>query len=313
MAMLASPPGTVPCQVLDIPVRGGTLRAGSWGSGEAVALALHGLTLTHAEFALLGECLAEGPGAPIRLVAPDLRGRGGSAALPAPFGLAAHVADVAAVLEHLRCPPVVLVGHSWGAVVALAVAHRHPAMVRGLVLVDGGLPPPPGADSATATARASERVLARLDTSFPSVEAYLDTWRAQPGLGPYWNPHIERTFAYELAGAPPALRCGLKPDALLADLATTYAADSLAERAMIELAHRAVLVRSGRNMADEDHPQYSDAVAQAWLDRVPRLHDMFVAGENHYTILLGKPGATIVADRIRNELGQNELGQNERA
>jgi pimeloyl-ACP methyl ester carboxylesterase len=302
MTMLASPNVTVPYEMLDIPVRGGNLRLGSWGTGEVTVLAVHGLTLTHAEFHLLGECLANSPGDPLRLVAPDLRGRSGSAALPAPYGLEAHVEDVAAVLKHLHGAPVVLVGHSWGAVVALAVAHCHPALVRSLLLVDGGLPPPRGPASEQGAQRASERVLARLAKTFSSVEAYLDTWRGQAGLGLYWNEHIERTFTYELWGEPPELRCSLKAEAFLADMETTYAQDSLAERAMTGLAHRATLIRSARNMADEDHPQYSDAVARSWCGQIAGLRDHIAQGENHYTILLGESGTTVVADFIRGEL-----------
>ncbi len=304
MTLASSPVATASYEILDIPLRGGDLRLGSWGTGDVAVLAVHGLTLTHAEFHLLGECLASSPDGPLRLVAPDLRGRGGSAALPAPYGLETHVEDVAAVLRHLNCAPVVLVGHSWGAVVALAVAHCHPALVRSLLLVDGGLPPPTGPASEQGSQRASERVLARLASTFSSVETYLDTWRRQAGLGPYWNTHIERTFAYELTGEPPELRCSLKADAFLADLATTYRQNSLAERAMLGLAHRATLVRSARNMADEDHPQYSDAVARNWCEQVPALRDHIAQGENHYTILLGESGSTIIANVLREEIGR---------
>jgi pimeloyl-ACP methyl ester carboxylesterase len=302
MTTSTSPSETVPYEMLDVPLSGGKLCVGSWGTGEVAVLAVHGLTLTHAEFHLLGECLASGQGGGIRLIAPDLRGRGGSAAHPGPFGLEAHVADVAELLKHMACSPVVLIGHSWGAVVALAVAHCHPELVRGVVLVDGGLPPAQGSTSEQSTTRASERVLARLNVTFPSIEAYLDTWRAQAGIGPYWNSHVARTFAYELTGTPPALRCSLRADAFIADLATTYAPKSLAERAFTELAHRAILVRPARNMADENRPQYSDAVTRAWLDRVDGLEDRPVENENHYTIMFVRSGAATVADLIRELL-----------
>lgn len=51
-----------------------------------------------------------------------------------PLTVAQHVADLAAVLE----PPAVLVGHSWGAMLALSFAAAHPGTVRGVVLVGCG-------------------------------------------------------------------------------------------------------------------------------------------------------------------------------
>jgi hypothetical protein len=94
----------------------------------------------------------------------------------------------------------------------------------------------------------------------------------------------------------------LRADAFIADLATTYAPKSLAERAFTELAHRAILVRPARNMADENRPQYSDAVTRAWLDRVDGLEDRPVENENHYTIMFVRSGAATVADMIRELL-----------
>ena len=73
------------------------------------------------------------------LLAPDLRGRGRSAHLPGPYGLATHVADLVALLDAVGCERVV-VGHSMGGFVAVTLAALHPDRVSRLVLVDGGLP-----------------------------------------------------------------------------------------------------------------------------------------------------------------------------
>jgi len=45
-----------------------------------------------------------------RIVAPDLRGRGRSNALPGPYGMAAHADDVAAVIGALAAGPAVVEG-----------------------------------------------------------------------------------------------------------------------------------------------------------------------------------------------------------
>jgi pimeloyl-ACP methyl ester carboxylesterase len=57
---------------------------------------------------------------------------------------------IAAALRRLNLGPVAVVGHSWGTLVALALAERHPALVRSLVLLSGYYYPTPRFDAALA-------------------------------------------------------------------------------------------------------------------------------------------------------------------
>lgn len=102
---------------------------------------------------------------------PTLTGLGERAhLLTADVGPATMVQDVVAVLETEELRDVVLVGHSFGALVALGVADRVPHRLRRLVLLDGvvvepGEPgfaglPPATAESRTAAAQATESGLA---------------------------------------------------------------------------------------------------------------------------------------------------------
>src|SRR4051812_14695461 len=118
--------------MMDIPVAGGALRAGVWGDGGPLVVAVHGITAQHRAWAAVGPDL----GRDHRFVAIDLRGRGGSRDLPGPYGTDAHAADLAAVVAHLGEEPAVLVGHSMGAMV-LAKAVRLPGVGGRVVLVDG--------------------------------------------------------------------------------------------------------------------------------------------------------------------------------
>src|ERR1700685_1936049 len=124
-------------RLLDVPVDGGELRVLQWGTGKRVAIAVHGTTASAMSCQAVARQMPPG----WTLAAPDLRGRGFSAHLPGPYGLERHVADVTAVLRHFGGRPV-LAGHSMGAYVALLTRDAHPELVRRLVLVDGGLPPP---------------------------------------------------------------------------------------------------------------------------------------------------------------------------
>ncbi|GAB3211477.1 alpha/beta fold hydrolase [Marinactinospora thermotolerans] len=81
-----------------------------------------------------------------RVYAPDLRGHGRST-WRRPWTLERHAADVTALLDGLPAGPVDLVGHSFGAAVALHVANAVPDRLRALVLLDPAI----GLPAATAT------------------------------------------------------------------------------------------------------------------------------------------------------------------
>jgi pimeloyl-ACP methyl ester carboxylesterase len=52
--------------------------------------------------------------------------------------------------RRLNCGPAAIIGHSWGTLVALALAERHPAQVRSLVVLSGYFFPTPRFDAALA-------------------------------------------------------------------------------------------------------------------------------------------------------------------
>lgn len=68
----------------------------------------------------------------------DQRGRGRSAdsVKPEDVTLESEIADLDEVREHFHLDKVVLLGHSWGTVLALEYALRHPERVSRLVLMD---------------------------------------------------------------------------------------------------------------------------------------------------------------------------------
>ncbi len=93
-------------------------------------MALHGLTGHGKRWQILAEQLPDH-----RIIAPDLRGHGRSTALP-PWDFETLVADVVTVVADETDRPVTLVGHSFGGACALHLVHRHPHLVRALVLLD---------------------------------------------------------------------------------------------------------------------------------------------------------------------------------
>jgi len=76
-----------------------------------------------------------------RVILFDLRGHGLSERVPSGYDVAHMTSDLESVVERLTHEPVILIGHSYGAVVALTFALRHPGRVRKLALVEAPLPP----------------------------------------------------------------------------------------------------------------------------------------------------------------------------
>jgi pimeloyl-ACP methyl ester carboxylesterase len=101
------------------------------GDGPPVVL-LHGWLCDHQDMDPLADLL----GTDHDVVSMDLRGHGASGTPSAGFGLADFAVDVVTVVEQLELGPVMLLGHSLGAAIALEVAGRAPEVVRGIVIVD---------------------------------------------------------------------------------------------------------------------------------------------------------------------------------
>ena len=66
------------------------------------------------------------------MIAYDRRGYARSGGEPV-RSMSTHTADAAALLEHLRTPPAVVVGTSAGAAIAVDLAVRRPYLVRAVV------------------------------------------------------------------------------------------------------------------------------------------------------------------------------------
>jgi pimeloyl-ACP methyl ester carboxylesterase len=103
------------------------------GSGSPFVVLVHGAMCSHADWA---HQLAE-LSAWFTVLAPDLRGHGASTAPFTSCTIGQFGSDIHAMIESLGLTPVILVGHSLGARVAISAAGERPDNVEGLVLLDG--------------------------------------------------------------------------------------------------------------------------------------------------------------------------------
>lgn len=279
---------------VDVAVPGGSLRVARWGDGDQVVLGLHGITASSVSLAPLAGAL---PAATV--IAPDLRGRGGSATLAVPYGMQSHADDCAFVLEALALgQQATVVGESMGGFVAVFLAASRPDLVHAVVLVDGGLPMPlpPGLDPDTIVDALLGPAVERLRLEFESVEAYFDYWRPHPALSEAWGPAVEAYLEYDLTGEPPALRSKVSEAAVRADGADTIAHVDRLRDALGRVRCPIHLLRATRNLMNAEPPLLPDAVVDEW--RHILASDTVVADTNHYSIAFGERGVAAIAERV---------------
>ncbi|MEF3404299.1 alpha/beta fold hydrolase [Agromyces sp. CCNWLW203] len=278
------------------PVEGGMIAGGQWRADAAglPVLAVHGISATHRNWDLVADGLEDR-----RVIAPDLRGRGRSNALPGPYGIERHADDLAAVLDAFGVDRAYVLGHSMGAFVSVRFAERHPDRVAGIALIDGGLPVPnpAGVPEAELPALLLGPALERLSMTFADRGAYLDFWRRHPALGPYWNPSIEGYVEYDLDGEEPNLRSSAVAAAVAENAVQLDGANGYVT-ALESLAPPVDFFRAPRGLQDEA-PLYPEALVAEWAERMPQLVVHDIADVNHYTIVMTGPGAGSVIPVIR--------------
>lgn len=119
----------------DIPVSGvGMLHTLTAGPRRARPIVfIHGLGGSLSTWQLVLGGLADG----YRLIAVDLPGHGQSGKAPeADYSIEGHAKAVTEALLALSLSDAILVGHSLGGAVAMAIARKHEGLARGLVLID---------------------------------------------------------------------------------------------------------------------------------------------------------------------------------
>jgi pimeloyl-ACP methyl ester carboxylesterase len=274
------------------------LSAREWPGRSEPVIALHGVTATSMSFVGVAEELA----GTRHLLALDLRGHGDSAR-PAggDHSIAQHARDVAAAMRArglLRRP---IVGHSFGAYVATALAIEAPELVSALVFVDGGYPPiPPGLDARAFADFAMMAPLSRVRARHADVAGCVAMWRALPGLADAEPAWLEAFAANDAIADGDGVRAKATEQAVRA----AYA--DMIDVAVIEARLRALtvpvyVVRAEHGAARGLPPVVPDDVVAALRRCVANVAVRTVGGSNHFTIVLARPGARVVA-RLVEEL-----------
>jgi len=282
----------------DVEVEGGKLATFLLGHAPASApkvLAVHGITASSHIWVAVARAL----GGRAELVAPDLRGRGRSNELGAPFGMAAHARDMLAVLDHLMWERAVLVGHSLGAYVIARLAVDHPDRVSGLLLVDGALtiPGTGDVDPQQFIGAFLGPALARLELVFRTREEYRDWWRRHPAIAPgdVLDSDVIAYADHDLVGEEPHLRSSVSEASVRGDAAELPEMGKPA----LDLQVPALMLCAPRGLLDDPNPMQPLWLAEQWAAQAPeQRRARLVPDVNHYTLVLGAGGSRVVADAI---------------
>lgn len=284
--------------MISVPVDGGTLAVGvrQGRQGAPVVVLLHGITANHKTWALVADELGDD----VTMIAPDLRGRAGSADLPAPYGMRQHAKDVKAILDHVGVDTATIVGHSMGGFVTAAFAVDYPERVAGLVLVDGGVTITdvgPEVDIDEVLTAILGPTMQRLSMTFESVDAWLAFWKQHPSLQD-WNQAIEDYVMYDLAGEPGAYKSGVNVEAIRAD-----GRDGLGEGGLLfkQLTRETPWLIAPRGLVNAE-PLYSPEAVEQFSREYPFLQPVLIDDVNHFTITIDSRGAKQTADVIRAQL-----------
>jgi pimeloyl-ACP methyl ester carboxylesterase len=254
-------------------------------------LAIHGVSSNRR---LWNWLRAEAP--ELSLIAPDLRGRGGSVAVGGPSSVARHAEDMVAVLDALGLESVSVCGMSMGGFVAVALATAHPERVRDVVLVDGGFPMAVHEGLTEDGVRAAFTAqAARVERDFADVDEYADFVLPGMPLLDRDDPLLRDYLAHDLRDG----RVRLDPGVLVADAIDTV----LGPSRWRELDRPTRLVHAQWSTGPDSPPAYPPERVAALAAELPALKATeLVEGVDHAAVIMTRRGAAVVARHLSEVL-----------
>jgi pimeloyl-ACP methyl ester carboxylesterase len=142
---------------------------------------LHGLSASAETWSLVADHLCQQH----QVIAFDQRGHGQSSQPDTGYDQITMTEDIIHGMADLGLGQIALVGHGWGARIALALAARHPALLSHLILVDC-----PHVEPRHWPGMTRERFLRERagKESYPSTEAFLQAMQEE--IGNFWSAEI---------------------------------------------------------------------------------------------------------------------------
>lgn len=264
---------------------GVTINLAEWGGRGKTLLCIHGITANCRCWDLVASNLSPD----YRVLAMDLRGRGGSDKPATGYSIEQHGRDILALLDDLKVERPVLMGHSLGAFISLSFAAHYPDRVDRVVLVDGG---------GDLSKEEMDKVFAgikpsldRLGKVFPSPEAYLETMKQAPYIQP-WSPFLETYYRWEIEEVPGGVRTNINPVHIQEEAANVR--KMAAAPLYPKIPCKVLILRATQGLLTQDDILLPKPVVERMVKEIPRVRCVDIAGVNHY-------GIVFQPNRLRDE------------
>ena len=252
---------------------------------------LHGLTANAHAFDGL---IDAGLGTLGRVLSVDLRGRGLSEQPPSDYAMRTHAADIVALIEAMDLKEVVLVGHSFGALMSWHLAQMIPEKISGIVFLDAAARLHPDTRAMLAP------TMSRLGQVFPSKEAYLKWAKEASFLDGMWNPHLQAYFEADIEELPNGRVRPISRPETIAEAVNGALGDDWVPL-IKQMIKPAVLIHAPEAYdIDREAPLLPTAFALETVEWMPNCRYVAVTG-NHQTMLYGQ-GAKEIVEIIREFL-----------
>ena len=247
-----------------------------WEGQGMPILCIHGITANCRCWDVMASALAP----EYRVIAMDLRGRGLSDKPDAGYAIDTHVRDIIRLLDDMNLSKAVVMGHSLGAFIGLALSAGHPDRVARLILVDGG-----GDLSREQMDQVFEGIkpaLDRLQMVFPSPDAYLEKMASAPYIQP-WSLALETYYRYEIQPVEDGFRTNIQAAHIQEEalnVRNLKCADFYADVKCATL-----ILRAPNGLLSQADILLPEPVIEKMTAEIPSAERYDVDGVNHYGIV----------------------------
>lgn len=254
------------------------LHVNSWpGNGKSV-ICVHGLTAN----CRCWDNIASSLSPDFNVIAPDLRGRGNSDKPDSGYSVKNHVRDIHHTMHRRNIQRTMLMGHSLGALIALAFAAHYPDSVEKLILIDGG--GPVSKPHMTKILEGIRPSLDRLNRVFPDPETYIKKMKKAPFLRP-WSQAYETYFLYELEPVQDGFRTKTRRDTIEEEIENMKQEDPLTYYPQIRCP--VLVLRAVKGLSSKNDLVLPENAVRKMEQHIAGIQVFDMEDTNHYSIIFG--------------------------
>jgi len=245
------------------------------GEGKNI-ICIHGITANCRSWDVVASAIAPSH----KVIALDLRGRGGSDKPDTGYSLDHHLKDINCLMDDFGMEKAVLMGHSLGAFISLAFAAHYPERTDRIVLFDGG--GKLSQEQLDTIFEAIKPALDRLGKVFPSSDAYIAAMKSAPYIQP-WSSAIEDYYRYELEKVEGGVSCNIKPAHIEEEAANIRKVE--VDKFYSKVQCGVLILRATVGIVSQADLLLPEPVIERMTKEITTSRRVDITGSNHYAIV----------------------------